>query len=91
MSRATSGGSNKGVDSTAARMATLARESAFPFTRAAGTIEDGLSKREYYAAMAMQAIVSAEPSVDPAQAADRAVALADALLAKSLTGSKTQR
>ena len=49
---------------------------------------DGLSKREYFAGQAMQAIANAEQRVSPLQRrnpdeiADKAVEIADALIAK---------
>jgi len=64
------------------RIGTLLGSAAFPIN-VSGLVAYGLSKRELFAAMALNALVS-EPSTrgEPVEFAKHAVSLADALLAE---------
>ena len=66
------------------------QESAFPIHDAGVVFAEGLSKREYFAAQAMQAIVNAQETLPPERTrrysndaiANSAVEIADALIAR---------
>lgn len=68
----------KNRDPETAKLIAVSRESAFPSSEGAG-----VNKREHFAAMAMQALITAKPDIAPAEAAEKAVAYAEELLRKA--------
>lgn len=54
--------------------------SAFPNSSQGGSIQAGLTKREYFAALALQGLLSGPKNESPGTAAARAVQCADALI-----------
>jgi hypothetical protein len=67
---------------------TKANEPAFPHYHSIGNCGTGLSKREYFSALAMQGIMADGQTKDIPSIATAAVMVADALLAELEKGEK---